>query len=179
MLRSKDIALLALVLLVSLCGFISLENRVGAVERPAALVSYPGATNVRLDKVGKIIRITYQVNSGFPAVPVIQWISEKLRKGGWHTLRYDFLNPGALSSQVQGWQVQMAGTSQPGVCVHQWLGSWNGPSGDVVTYSFRYKGRGCSTSGLDDLDVTGWYASAAVAEETQKILKEGRDGSAR
>jgi hypothetical protein len=141
-----------------------------AGEPPAALISYPGATDVRFDE-GNAVRVSYRVNSKFPAAPVLGWVSENLRKQGWKPLKYDFLNPGSPSSQVTGWEELMAGTNQPGICVHQWLGSWKDSSGDIVTYAFRYKARGCGASELTDLEVNGWYASAEVARQTQQVLE--------
>lgn len=150
-----------------LCSGLKIE----AAEPPAALTLYPGATDVRFDE-GNAVRVSYHVNSKFPAAPVLGWVSENLRKQGWKPLKYDFLNPSSLSSQVTGWEEIMAGINEPGICVHQWLGSWKDPSGDIVTYGFRYKSRGCSTSDLTDLEVNGWYASSDVARQTQQVLEK-------
>jgi hypothetical protein len=158
----------ALVLCSGICCFWEIE----AAERPAALVLYPDATDVRFDTIGKTIRMSYHVDSRYPAEPVLDWIFKRLLKDGWEPLKYDFLNPDSPSSQVTGWQEQMAGTKEPGLCVHQWLGNWKGPSGDIVTYAFRYKQRGCGISGLTNLEVYGWYASVDVVRQTKQLLEK-------
>lgn len=93
---------LVFVVYTSICGNLLCSGRqIEAAEPPAALILYPDATGVRFNE-GNAVRVSYHINSKFPAAPVLGWVSENLRKQGWKPLKYDFLNPGSLSSQVTG-----------------------------------------------------------------------------
>ena len=49
---------------------------------------------------------------------------------------------------MTGWTYFLDGTKDPTQCVHQWLGDWKDPSGNIVTYGFRYEQLSCSTVAL-------------------------------
>lgn len=148
------------------------RQAVEAAERPAALILYPDATGIQFDERGGADRLSYHVSSKFPAISIIQLISDKLGKGGWEALRYDFMNPNRPSSPLQGWQEFLDGTKKPALCVHQWLGEWKDASGNIVIYAFRYKQPKCSTLALTDLEVTAWYTPADVVRRTQQALEK-------
>jgi len=71
--------------------------------RPDALIVLPGATDVHEtdENQGTVV---YQLNEKFPALPVIQTISNKLEGGSWRPLENSFLNPGSSSSTVRRWE---------------------------------------------------------------------------
>ena len=94
-------------------GLYEARQQVESAERPAALILYPGATAIRFDQRGSAYRLSYHVNSKYPATPVIELISNKLQNAGWKPLRYDFLNPHIPSSHLKGWQEFLQGTNEP------------------------------------------------------------------
>jgi hypothetical protein len=173
----RHIAAAFVVCIIICAGLSSGQQQAAAAERPAALILSPGSTGVRFDEQGNTARLSYHVSSKFPATSVIDWISDQLQKAGWKPLKYDFLNPNSPSSHVTGWPYQLDGTKNPALCVHQWLGDWRDPSGNIVRYGFRYKQLGCSTLALTDLEVTGWYTPADVVRQMQQLsdkLKKDR-----
>lgn len=160
-------------LCVVICaGLYNGRQQVEAAERPAALILYPGATDIRFDERGSTGRLSYRVSSKFPATPVIELISHKLQKAGWEPMKYDFLNPSLPSSHMTGWTYFLDGTKDPTQCVHQWLGDWKDPSGNIVTYGFRYEQLSCSTVALADLQVGAWYTPADVARQWPQALEK-------
>jgi hypothetical protein len=163
---------LALVLCIVVCASVhGGRHRVEADERPAALIAYPDATDLRFDDRESVYRFSYRVTSTFPANPVIEFISNKLQKAGWEPLKNDFLNPDTPSSQVEGWKEFLDATDQPPLCVRQWLGDWKDASGNIVTYGFRYKQK-CDAVPLTDLEVDAWYFPAIVAERILEDLQK-------
>ncbi len=170
----RHIPLTVLLCIVICTGQYNGRQQVEAAERPAALILYPGATDIRFDERGDGDTVSYHVTSKFPATPVIELISYKLKKAGWEPLKYYFLNPNPdlPSSHVTGWTYFFDGTKDPTQCVHQWSGDWKDPSGNIVTYMFRYEQLGCSTLALTDLEVLGVYATADVARQTQQFWEK-------
>ena len=161
-----------LAFVVVICaGLYDGRQQVEADERPAALISYPDATAVQFDDRESVYRLSYHVNSKFPAAPDIELISNKLQKGGWEPLKYYFLKPDTPSSQEQGWQEFLDGTEQPPLCLRQWLGDWKDASGNIVTYGFRYEEPKC-TAAPTDLEVTAWYTPEYVAQQTLEDLEK-------
>ena len=159
-------------LIVSVC---LLNGRsVEAAEPPAALMVYPGASDSLY--VASRSTLSYHVDAKFPATVVIQWVSGNLQKAGWKPLEHDFLNPDSPSSLSHSWQYFLDGTKDPILCVHQWLGDWKDASGNIVVYAFRYEEQpDCSTDGLIDLLVAGWYYPAGAAREAAREAKEMTD----
>src|ERR1700687_1291084 len=110
-------------------GLYNAGQQVEAAERPAALILYPDATAIKFDERGSAARLSYHVNSKYPATPVIELISNKLQKDGWKPLKYNFMKPHLPSSHITGWQEFLRGIKEPTpICVHQWLGDWKDPS---------------------------------------------------
>jgi hypothetical protein len=159
---------LLILCIVTYAGLYNGRHRVEADERPAALLSYPNATDEQFDDRESVYRLSYHVRTNFPAWPVIQSISNTLQKAGWQPLKNNFLNPDTPSSQVDGWKEFLDATALPPLCVRQWLGDWKDASGNIVTYGFRYAQK-CDTTSLTDLEVTAWYTPEIVAE---RILAE-------
>ena len=147
-------------------------QQVEGAEHPAALILYPDATAIKFDERGGADRLSYHINSKYPATPVIELISNKLQNAGWKPLRYDVLDPHIPSSHVKGWQEFLQGTKEPILCIHQWLGDWKDPSGNIVSYGFRYKNPKCNTLTLTDLEVNAWYTSAAVVRQTLEDVEK-------
>ena len=168
----REIPLAFLLCIAISAGLYNGRQQVEAAEHPAALILYPGATEIRFDERWGRDTVSYHVTSKFPATTVIELISNKLQKAGWEPMKYDFLNPGSPSSQTIGWTYFWKGINEPGVCVHQWLGDWKDPFGNIISYGFRYEQPGCSTLGLTDLLVIGVYAPAAVARQEQHALEQ-------
>ena len=171
--RSTLLAFFACIVICA--GLNNSGQQVEGAEHPAALILYPDATAIKFDERGGADRLSYHVNSKYPATPVIELISNKLQEAGWKPLKYDVLNPHIPSSHVKGWQEFLQGTKEP-TCIHQWLGDWKDPSGNIVRYGFRYKHPECSTLTLTDLEVNAWYTTAAVVRQTlqgvEKFKKE-------
>jgi hypothetical protein len=154
---------------------------VDITERPDALLLYANARDIWYGKRGGGDQLEYHVDERFPASNVIDWISHKLQEKGWQPLANDFLNPGLLSSQVQGWQGFLDETKGPTACIQQWMGYWKDASGDIVLYAFRYRQPDCSicdlddpkvTSNLTDLFVIGVYLPTDVAQQTVEAVKQ-------
>jgi hypothetical protein len=166
--------LLAFFIYVVICvGARGPWQEVEAAKRPAALILYPDAKAIKFDERGSAARLSYHVNSKYPATPVIDLISNKLQKDGWKPLKYNFMNPNLPSSHVTGWQEFLRGIKEPvPICVHQWLGDWKDASGNFVTYAFSYKQSKCSTLGLTDLEVNAVYTPADAARKMQRAFEK-------
>ena len=157
-------------------GRTTVGRAVEAAERPAALILYPDATGIQFDERGGADRLSYHVSLKFPAISIIQLIADKLGKGGWEALRYDFMNPNRPSSPLQGWQEFLDGTKKPALCVHQWLGEWKDASGNIVIYAFRYKQPKCSTLALTDIQADGLVHSRGCRAPNPAGLGEVEEG---
>ncbi len=113
-------------------------------------------------------KVSYKVQTDYPADDVISFISKELKGKGWEPLREDYLNPGVPSSHVRGWTEFSDSTTHPETHVHQWLAQWENDAGDIVWYTLQYrypKGRAPS---LDVLDVIAAYIPAKVAKPLKR-----------
>jgi hypothetical protein len=179
---TKTTRLFVLLVLVAVCAAVE-TSEPGLAEaggKSDAIVVYPNATDVHFSKYGLADQVTYRVRAKFPATPVIDWISQKLREAGWKPLTNDFLNPDLPSSLMRSWQDGLLAPKKPWVCVHQWIGDWEDRSGDIVNYAFRYKEPPspevqCSSHASTDLAVFAvYYPKDAVRKMLKAIEQSGK-----
>jgi hypothetical protein len=105
---------------------------------PPELLVPKGATEVVARGDGKAAAVEYRISAPYPAESFLAEVEARLNKRGWKSAETDLLNPTIPTSNVRGWTSYVDGRVSPRVGVHQWLGDWHNPEGDVVWYALRY-----------------------------------------
>jgi hypothetical protein len=168
--RPKLVFLLA----IAICGGLFFSCRGAVGHNPSgysdALISYPGAKDVKFFEQNGTTQLIYEVEAKFPASGLIGRISYELEEKGWQALTYDYLNPDLPSSQVQGWTKFIDATKPTEQIVHQWLGDWKDDSENIVRYAFRYGYPKDGAPNLTDLEVSAIYIPAALAKQGQEAV---------
>jgi hypothetical protein len=142
----------------------SLAPKGAAYARQFVIV--PGATDITFtnDNDGGV---WYWVADSYPGIRTLDTISDDLRSRGWTPVREDPLNPGQISSHERGWARFSLETGQ---VVHQWLGGWRDPGGNIMVYSLEYRAaRGGSPPPVVEV------RAAFLLSETVAALRKKRD----
>jgi len=143
-------------------------HSIDSAKLPVELTVPPGAREISTRESPGVTAVSYQLSADFPATTFLSDIQSRLAKAGWQPLDNDWLNPSVPSSHVRGW-TQFYTSSGGRAVVHQWIGDWLNPSGDILTYSLRYTSpasedsRGTVTPINNALQVTAMRMAAAAA----------------
>ena len=141
--------------------------------RPDALIVLPGATDVR-ETDENAGTIAYRLNERFPALPIIQTISNKLEAASWRPLENHFLDPGSSSSAVRRWESYEDRSQGKATQVYRWSGQWQDDSKRIVWYEFTYDAVTESDGRIEargPLKVTATLLSAEAVNALQEIAK--------
>jgi hypothetical protein len=136
------------------------------------MIVYPGATEVRsLVKPG-VDRISYRLETPYPARNVINLVASRLASSGWKPLRNNWFNRDDASEFLRGW-VQYTAVNKPGgrerfLC--RWWAQWTNEKGDLVDYSFQYLSPGETFTNNSKVEVQG---SKMSAETARRLLHPG------
>lgn len=147
----------------------SSSNENEALKYSDSLIVVSGAKNVHYTKLYGTDQIFYIVKTEYPAISVLQEISQKLQIRGWKPLKEDYLNPGMSSSHVQGWSdfIDMKNNT-----VYQWLAQWENNNKDIIWCTLRYSYPRKGKVNLNDLTVSLVFIPGKLAvEEKSKILE--------
>jgi hypothetical protein len=141
--------------------------------RPAALIVPGNATNVR-DRAEYDGLVRYNVPEPYPAPQTLTTIRVTLEQRGWRPLSDDLWHPGLPSSHVRGWGEVVDENSRT---VRSWSGEWKDAVGNVVSYSFLYRGRRTDPDAKEGpAEVVAIYLNAATADAIRRRLPPGREG---
>jgi len=141
-------------------------------DYPDALISLPGAKDVRYYQLGGTFHLEYDIVCKYPAMEVIKTISDKLAENAWKPLREDYLNPGLPSSHVTGWTSFGDISVKPEREIHQWLANWENEKGEVITYGLIYQYERGKAKDLDNLEVIVIFAPAKIAKQMREWALE-------
>jgi len=141
-------------------------------DYPDALISLPGARNVRYYQLGGTFHLEYEIVCKYPAMEVIKTISDKLAGNAWKPLRDDWLNPGLPSSHVTGWTHFGDISAKPEREVHQWLADWENEKGELVVYGFVYQYERGKAKDLDYLEVIAIFVPTKIAQQEREWALE-------
>ncbi len=151
----------------------------GPEDDSDALIVVAGSRDVTFHRLRGTHRLTYMVDTDYPATQTIQEISRQLLARGWSPLEKTYLNPAVPTSHVTGWESFSDGTSQPLNKVHQWHGQWINKTQDVLSYTFRYSYHARTEPDLSHLQVIAIYTPAAVNKHRSKRARSSRTQHAR
>lgn len=141
--------LIAAALIVAACLGVIVGLWMGSRVDPVApdplvvrdpLIVLDGSQNVSIGQgANESWYVSYVLRQKYPASSVIDAISTRLRRNGWHALEKDWLNPDFPSSHVRGWTEYVDATVAPNHQVHHWLGQWEDADENIAAYSFEYR----------------------------------------
>lgn len=161
-------------LLANLCCFYLIGcSQTSDEEYERALMRYHGAKEVRLVDHKGTKQLTYRLVEAYPAIPVINWLSEQLTLSGWKPLPNYYLNPD-IKAQKE-WSKIIDSRSTPTLYVHRWTLDWEHSSGSVVSYSLEYKyPENSTTPDLMNLEVIAIYVPKVIVDKERGTLQKLR-----
>lgn len=149
-----------------------------AARQPSTLLVLPGATNVERRSQYGAEGVQYELDAPFPALQPIQKILDHMSALGWQPLKEDWLNPGIPTSYVRSWVSFEDHSSKPWVHRYAWSSSWRNPTGDLVSYDFRYVLPDAGKRPLSRLTVSASLVPVRLAEQmkaqTEQIAGRSR-----
>jgi len=137
-----------------------------------SLIIVKGAKDLRYSKYEGTDQVIYDVVVQYPATQVLNEISKKLEAKDWKPLKEDYLNPGLLSSHVEGWTDFIDGTTKPRKKVHQWLAQWENKNRDIMWVALRYSYPEGSKANLKSLTVYMSFMPSELAIEAKEQVLE-------
>jgi hypothetical protein len=143
-----------------------------ADDRPRSLILLSSAFDVRYVSFQGRPQLSYTVHIDYPAERALKAISNKLRATGWTPLKADFWNPSIPSSHVRGWQQFEDATTKPETIVSSWMGQWENPRHDIVSYSLEYRYPADAKPDLDRLRVIAVFIPASIAAKMPKTAPQ-------
>jgi hypothetical protein len=122
--------------------------------------------------------LEYQLKVRYPAREQIAYVANRLKEQGWKPVPHIYLFPKNQSSHVLGWTFFNDPPRQPEWMIYEWTGDWQDPSGNLLTYTFRYRDPAAkyqqSTFILrparDEMSVTAIFTPAGLAQHKQRTL---------
>jgi hypothetical protein len=111
----------------------SLQPQVPARVSSNGIVVVSGASGVATHS-GYDGYVTYRVSDPYPGQATIKSIRSTLRQRGWRPRATEFVNDLPFDVTARWRSLEMEG-----VQVSVWYEQWEGPAGDVASYTFTYQ----------------------------------------
>ena len=131
------------------------------------LITFSESSKVRSAKTPEIERLTYRLETPYPAQPVIEAIARQLTARGWRPLRNNFFIREEQSEYVGGWIEYHAASSAQGpkryVC--RWWAQWVRDDGAVVDYVLTYSSKSEQFTNRSSLDVSASKMTRTFAKQ--------------
>ena len=169
-----------------LAGNLFVDSKLSA-EKPSDwpdwLVPPEGATEVRYgtSRTFGVKSLHFRMQEPYPAVRVLDAISERMEKAGFSKLEYYLLNPDILSAHSRGW-FEHSEAATPGMKVHSWGAEWMNEKDEVVHVGLEYRYPESGAEDANNLTVSihlhppvGWYNKEIDKYKQIHGIQEGRD----
>jgi hypothetical protein len=109
------------------------------VSTPTEFWIPPGSHDVVVRSQANVTVMELHVAAAYPASSVLSGIGGRLKPAGYVPIHNSIQNPSLASSHVRGWTRFSDATGKEPTVVHQWLGDWRNPAGDIVSVALSYR----------------------------------------